>query len=468
MWYTISLESHELFKSVLSQLNRAGVLAAEAPALTLAGAAIPNAIAFPEEDVPCALKVLGLDNPPSTTTDDSRFRLLLDNPVTTLLPPGEDAVAVRATLLPFAEELGTRIVVTNAQGVCLPACNDTGVLRIHIHSAPAVPAGAQQQSAYTCIPSAFGLTLPTGCSDGLTPSGLGRPIKTPEEGVTVAEALGGTLCVLCDLTHPTGSGEIIRELLSRIMERYLDLHSPQIADDPQAAYVQACGRRARLRRALLDAKVHELTAEMGRLSNLLVERARERERVQDELEGLQRRGASLADFEQEYAGLSAMPHVERVEVRSGHLVVHTNEIFIQRWGQTFALGPYELRIPFDGGRVFIHSKRPKFYGDSRAVYAHPHIWGVEDGNFICYGTIAADVPKLLAAREYTVVADLLVKFLHEINDQEERARNILRELWQPLNEAKPCICEKINERREAHENPIQPGSQEEDGSLCQT
>jgi len=423
-------------------------------AMTLVGTAFPI-VGFPEYEREKVLEVLGfpLPPPPSIPLDDSRFRLLLNQQVTVVLQPGEDSMAVKTALLPYAEELGERIVVTNAFGGCVPTCSEQeGVLRIHVHAAPAAPPAAQPQTIQTTqIPIAFGLALPAGVSEALTPSGIGQPILTPEERVVVAEALPGNLYILLDVTHCTAPADLIHTLLSRIMELFLQLHHPAVQEaDPKQAYIKACLGRLRMRRAYLEWKSAELGTEMARLSQLLVERAKDREHVLDELDGLKRRGASVAGrFAAEYEELRTLPHVQGVDVRGRYLHLYLSPIHICHAGESYPLGPYEVRIPLDGSQIAIRSDTPRWGRDER-LYMHPHVWGLDQDQTICWGNIASDVAKLLAAREYGVLARLLIEFLHQINKNEARAVEVLR-LWRPLERPGPCTCEAKTRRRRAHQ-----------------
>lgn len=354
MWHVVCFSESALaryFRAKMKKLGAVTVSNRDVPSLTLAKSNLPNAVAFPVEDMPYALAVLDISQPVFTPLDDPRFKLLLREDVTVLLPPGEGTWAVKATLRPFAEELGEKIVVVNAGGSCLPPTKSPSVLRIYIHCAPAL-AGSPQAPSYTTIGQAWGIPLPCGVCDAITPTGIGKPIITTDEAMTIAEVLDGVVYVLADITHPaSNSGEIIREVLSRILEKYLLMRLPKRrADDqdPKAAYVRACLQRARLRRALLQAKAHEITVELERLGNLLLEKTRERERVLSELHCLEQTGPDLAEIEQEWEALVRYPHVKQIKIKGDFLIVHTDEILIQRWGKSFMLGPYEIRIPFDG------------------------------------------------------------------------------------------------------------------------
>lgn len=153
----------------------------------------------------------------------------------------------------------------------------------------------------------------------------------------------------------------------------------------------------------------------------------------------QRAEALEASLEDEFDRLSRSPHVQRIEVTHSHLIVTLDHIMVDYAGQRYPLGPYRILLPLDGGRVRVQSEHPKFH-ESR-LYHHPHVWGPE-GDQICYGDIAADIAKLLAEKEFGLAIDMLIEFLHDINDNEERARRVLQALWKPLDPVKPCTCEK--------------------------
>lgn len=440
--YALYAETEELAQLWLKQLQQAGV-AAEIQFLSLGGASFQGVV-FPAQERSKALEVLGLaEIPPTTSVDGASHQLLLPTRVLPLLAPGEDAAAVRAALMPYAEELDTHMVVTNGRGGSVFVHHDPKVLRIHIYAFPMLTGARQPQVQYLQIPTIFGVGLPPGTCDGLTPTGLGKPIVAPEENVTVAEVFEGALYVLLNLTHPcTISSEIIRSVLSPIMELYLQTVRPRAISriTSRRQYAQACARRLRVRRALLESKLDELREEIIQLSYRLAEKTRERRQALEELTILEQRAEALeASLEDEFDRLSQSPHVQRIEVTHSHLIVTLDHIMVDYAGQRYSLGPYRILLPLDGGRVRVQSEHPKFY-ESR-LYHHPHVWGPE-GDQICYGDIAADIAKLLAEKEFGLAIDMLIEFLHDVNDDEERARRVLQALWKPVDPAKPCTCKQ--------------------------
>lgn len=440
--YALYAENEELAQLWLKQLQQAGV-AAEIQFLSLGGTSFQG-VAFSAPERLKALEVLGLaETPPATSVDGASHQLLLPTRVLPLLAPGENASAVRAALMPYAEELDAHIVVTNGRGGGVLVHHDPKILRIHIYAFPMLVGARQPQVQYLQIPTIFGVGLPPGACDALTPTGLGKPIVAPEENVTVAEVFEGALYVLLNLTHPCAvSSELIRSVLSPIMELYLQTVRPRaisrIASRRQ--YAQACARRLRVRRTLLESKLDELGEEIVQLSYRLAEKTRERRQVLEELTMLEQRAEALeASLEDEFDRLSRSPHVQRIEVTHSHLVVTLDHIMVDYAGQQYPLGPYRILLPLDGGRVRVQSEHPRFY-ESR-LYHHPHVWGPE-GDQICYGDIAADIAKLLAEKEFGLAIDMLIAFLHEINDNEERARRVLQALWKPVDSTKPCTCKQ--------------------------
>lgn len=440
--YALYVETEELAQLWLKQLQQASV-AAEMQFLSLGGVSFQSVV-FPTQERSKALEVLGLaEIPPTTSVDGASHQLILPTRVLPILAPGENASAVRAALMPYAEELDAHIVVTNGRGGGVFVHHDPKILRIHIYAFPMLAGARQPQVQYVQIPTVFGVGLPSGACDGLTPTGLGKPIVAPEENVTVAEVFEGALYVLLNLTHPCAvSSELIRSVLSPIMELYLRMVRPRapLRVASRTQYAQACARRLRVRRALLESKLDELREEIIQLSYRLAEKTRERRQVLEELTMMEQQAKSLeASLEDEFDQLSRSPHVQRIEVTHSHLIVTLDHIMVDYAGQQYPLGPYRVLLPLDGGRVRVQSEHPKFY-ESR-LYHHPHVWGPE-GDQICYGDIAADIAKLLAEKEFGLAIDMLIAFLHEINDDEERARRVLQALWKPTDSAKLCTCEK--------------------------
>jgi hypothetical protein len=444
--YALYAETEEIAQLWQRQLRQAGITA-EVKLVSLGGTAFQSVV-FPEECRAHAVEVLGIAEPVlATPVDGTPYQLLLTQRVLVLFAPGENAKAVRAVLTPYAEELDTHIVVINGRGSCLPVHDDPGVLRICIYAFPILPGAQQPQVQYVQIPAAFGINLPPGVYDGLTPTGLGRPLVAPEENVTVAEICDKTIYVLFNLAYPcAASGELIRSVLSSIIELYLQALRPQSLGraDPRTLYARACARRLRVRRALLESRIEELGEEIARLGSALIERTRERRHALEELEVLQNRTKALEEsFAEEYDRLCQSPHVQRIEVTQSQLIVTLDHIMVDYGGQRYPLGPYRVLLPLDGGRVRVQSEHPRFY-ESR-LYHHPHVWGAE-GEQICYGDIAADVAKLLAEREFALALDMLIAFLHEVNEGEERAWKVLQALWKPLDKPKPCACERRDDR----------------------
>lgn len=438
--YALYAETEELAQLWLTHLRQAGI-AAEMQFLSLGGVSFQSVV-FPTPERSKAFEALGLaETLPTTSVDGASHQLLLPTRVLPLLAPGENASAVRAALIPYAEELDIHIVVTNGRGGGVLVHHDPKVLRIHIYAFPMLVGARQPQVQYLQIPTIFGVGLPPGACDGLTPTGLGKPIVAPDENITVAEVFEGALYVLLNLTYPCAvSSELIRSVLSSIMELHLQTVSPRAVSRvaSRTQYAQACARRLRVRRALLESKLDELREEIVQLSYRLAEKTRERRQVLEELRTLMQRTEALeASLEDEFDRLSQLPHIQLIEVTHSHLIVTLDRIMVDYAGQQYPLGPYRILLPLDGGRVRVQSEHPKFY-ESR-LYHHPHVWGPE-GDQICYGDIAADIAKLLAEKEFALAVDMLIEFLHEINDNEGRAREVLQALWKPVDSAKPCTC----------------------------
>jgi hypothetical protein len=441
MWYALSFRSEVDAKIAAETLqNRKLVGEVHPVALPFTPETTFPAVVFPEEMREDVLSALALQDGPTTATSDPKLRLILGEPVTVLLPCGDLVDAVVQVLRIYASELGRglSLVASNPHGKpCVPVEEDR-VLHIRFYSSPRPSTQAQT------FAKLFGKVLPAGVRDGLAPSGAGVPLAAPE-GV-VAEAHGNNLYILCDLPHPADE-ELTRTILAQILELFLEFQvrgeSPghRRGDDAEA-YVQVCLRRQRLRLVELTGRREALARKMADAQQAIRDCLRGLEEVDLVLQGVGERQASeLEAARQEYQTLLNLPHVERAETVGGYLHVHTNEIFLQQSGQTYLMGKYAIRIPlFDGSPLAIVNQAPKRSGT--AVYHHPHVSG--DGASMCLGNWAPGISQLIASRQWVLVTQSVLEFLHHVNAAGSGYIKFLQTHWTPLEKARPCSCQILS------------------------
>lgn len=438
-WQALYCTDEKRAEHLAKQLNAHDVMAAPHQ-LTIAGNAF-YCVVFPEADHRLAMRALGLPEVlPSIQTDDSTYELIFDRPVISLLPQwSSNAMASTALAQAFARDVGVCFIMVYGWGAALPVItmprSSNDVFRLCFY---AVPPHGQQPPQVTQLSVAFGMALPN--VNLLSPSGLGKPIQTPE-GYTVAEVLPGNLYVLLDLVNTPSNSDMVFLVLSRILEQALPLTTPVGVETEREEYAWLCSTRARVRHALLEFKLREVTSELERTSKLMALKAAEQEQVLAELEALRQRQGSLLlqEYMQEYDQLiTNNPHIEKITIEDNKIHVQTNEILLNYANATRVMGRYHLYIPLEGGTVSIVNEAPKRTADGRIVH-HPHV--VDE--MICLGELAGSIANLIARREYAEAIQELIGFLHQFNPLDHYREYL--SLWEPLRRPRPCSCE-INKK----------------------
>jgi hypothetical protein len=432
MWNALILKEEQV-KAALAELKKKGLVAHPYPISlpSAPGLAFPG-IVFPEEAEEEILSALGLIGGPRVATTDPRLRLILTDKVTILGQRGDKQGALADVFRIYAPELGAYILAANPHGNASPPTDEEGVLHVRFFSTPIGP-------KRTVLDKAFGHALPPGMKDSLMPSGLGVPIRS--EGAIIGELVGGTLYILFDLPHATPDEELPRNLLARVLEEVLEVRARSRGDGREESmeerYIRLALRRQRLRTVALLGRRAALKAKLSEARNAIFQAKSGLKEAEREL-ALLGRGDPREAAEKEIRALKNHPHVQRIVIDGDYLSVFTDEIFLQHEGKTYNLGKYQIKVPLEGGgRLAILNLSPKMAGNEQVH--HPLITGA-DGRTMCLGNFAP-VISLIAERQWGLVAQLILQFLHHVNPAHEIYVRRLQSLWTPLEEPRPCTCQ---------------------------
>ena len=377
-------------------------------------------LAFPKSEKEKVFEILGISSSRFEEYETEQENLLLlvkRDDFEVILENRSDMHAwdlIKPVLTEFAEILETNIYVSNPHGSAVEPRNEDGKLFIRFWSIPRVTRAAR-------IRKPFGISISEGQSDARLATGDGIPVIDDERQV-VAEICGGTLYVLFDLPH---SEDNAAPLMTSIMTRYTLLKkSPEefnrmlaeIAENElkrsRKAYVKECGRRLRNTIRTLKSDLRDQEKNITDSQKLIVESVRREQEIRKALDlFLSDSSKEDALYASEFDKLVAVPGVVKVVVnKEGLISIFTDQIDVRYSGATYDIGKFRIDIITDGSEGAV-----RCYNLTRNTggYAHPHIRS--DGK-CCLGNISDGVAKLIGSHEYSVLAQLMLRFLGVVNE----------------------------------------------------
>ena len=152
-----------------------------------------------------------------------------------------------------------------------------------------------------------------------------------------------------------------------------------------------------------------------------------------------------------------IPEVNSVRVFTSQIVVNTGMIKCI----DVPLGPWRIVINTSTDTISLSTPNP-ITKDTGDIAHHPHVFGL---NHTCWGTGAAALSSLLAARDYGSVILFIVEFLKTFNNlgdggQYNRTYEALKARWQHDVQVKKAAAEKVREKRSAAKKEKQEKSKE--------
>ena len=454
MWFL--LEGHE---DQVGVLNGLGIPAATISANTNFGTR--SGISFPDRDAERVLATLGLDRNldhyeklPTNQDNTVYFRLREEfedaaesGPRVTIESHEDQAKAFRPVFRKWADQLGISIRLFNPhQGVRRPEAGE-GTLYIYNWGVPT--SGVDS----THVNTIFGERMEgDGQSDALEPTGRGTAIRD-DDGHIVAEVLPWNIYVLNDLVHH--GNESSRRAMDKIIEASLpaalggasgDISAKIAAYKKQAekrrldaerakeekrqadekakieafkreipkrreAYIKACSSRLA---GVFEQKQKELQAnrkQAEKLTQALVKAYQDLEILEAEVKGLEAGASGAEKFGAEFDALTNNPSIDRVEVDGRSVKIYTKDMCIDWNSNRWNFGPFLIDCGIDG-TLRMYSLRYSITNSNDTV--HPH---VKQGSAGCLGNIGADVAKLIAQHEFSILAQLIIAFLQSYNPE---------------------------------------------------
>jgi len=410
-WYLV--EMVEMTKDQKAVLVAARVPLVE---LKIAKPRVISGVAFPEEEKPRVLEMLGLSSSPleETPTDQDGVWLLSRKlpaaTVTVASWEGKNQSGFVKVALDVLGQLGRNIVL-HVPHQSRAAPKRDGQFHIWFWSSPV---GVADQP----VPATM-WGIPVDCRDnGYAPSGQGIPI-IEEAGWAVGELVEfDNLYIHHDLCHKGTDHElsIFRYLLEEVAAELSA--SPEkeaerqrkLAEASKKAYVRECERRLENSIAATRAAIEKGEKEIRDAQQRITELVRSCSGFQKKLEQLENSKAELEQsFALEFDKLEAIPGVKKVGVRNGLISIFTDEVDIEYNGKVYNVGAFRIDIYTNGSNGGV-----RCFNLTRTVdgYCHPHI---KENGECCLGNIAAGVAKLIGEYQYSVLAELMLRFIHSVN-----------------------------------------------------
>lgn len=198
-------------------------------------------------------------------------------------------------------------------------------------------------------------------------------------------------------------------------------------------YIAACEKIIQERLVHVAEQVKRSESTLRDVSQTIVQENRKLEELRPELSRLKEAlEVDRKKYSNDFEHLISLKGVKRVALgANGVLSVFTKTIFVTVAKRRWELGDYEIKF-FPNGILNILNLRIQQL-TKQNYYQHPHVF-FEDGRSVCLGNIQEGVFQLIAARDYAVATQILIDFLHTINQNPHQPHYLdyLRENWKPL------------------------------------
>lgn len=379
-------------------------------------------ISFPESEKEKVIEILGLTGHELTESPTDKtgvFILESWQPKVVVENDSnmENLFLFKPVIEKYAKLLSLDIYASNPHGRPRDAKKEPRKLFLYFWSAP--------RYNEIKISSVFGIVLEDGQKDACEPSGHGYVIRDEKE-TAVAEIVEGTLYILFDLPH----GPNAAELLEKIMEVYLNLiidpkemeklnreNVKRNLEITKNAYVVECSKRLKNETDKARQAIETAEANITKYQIALVEAIRNEKENRQKISDLERfKNEKEKEFAKEFSNLLKIPGVEKVEVRSGLIEVYTSQIDVDYKEEIYNIGKFRIDIytSGSGGGVRCYNLTRKVTDESN-VYFHPHI---KASGVCCLGNLSDGVAKLIAEYQYSVLAQIMIRYLQSVNSSD--------------------------------------------------
>jgi len=418
-----------------------------------------SGIAFPEDEKDRVIELLGLGGIPlvETRTNHEDIFLLERRTHQVLLRSNSNMEAwesIQPVIKEFAIALETDIVVSNPHGKSIQPGTGDGPLEIRFYSTPTMTPDCKKT-----YKRAFNIELADGQMDGLKPTGKGIQISDAD-GLVVAELHNRTLYVLFDLPHAHRADGIMRAILREFALLKISPEEREIAKKEalerqlemyRREYVRECMKRIDFQQKEISKAIDANEKALNEVSQNIVAYTRALEEYYEKRRHLESVGKEKEDlFRSEYDKLLQLPKVQKVRVEDGCVSVYTTTIFFEYKNRTYELGDYRIDI-YSNGTLHIENERVREL-TNQTRFEHPHVFN-DGGQNVCLGNIRDGVFQLIGRYEYAVAAQILIDFLHTVNERDHGGQYIgyLTKNWKPLSEKDK---QRRQRREHGNKNPV--------------
>jgi hypothetical protein len=257
----------------------------------------------------------------------------------------------------------------------------------------------------------FGYMLESSQNDGYYESQSSDwEIRTPE-GDCIAEVIGNTMFVLCDIPHGPNSAAIVRNIMAEYAKGKPAGTSVDVGRDRMFKLVKdlTAVRVAKVQETMAQNQrnlddyfrhVQDLTAKIA-ADKVFIENTQAGEEVQRER------------CQREFDRLLNMAHVVKLYISGAEISITTDYLPFTYKKRLYQGHEYTLRLLPKLGKMFIRraDSRPLV----RESYAHPHVNG--EGT-PCFGNISKAMFGLLSQLEFAALTQILIEYLQVCNESD--------------------------------------------------
>lgn len=254
----------------------------------------------------------------------------------------------------------------------------------------------------------------------------GVPILS-SEGYEVGAVDGNNLFLYHDLVHTGSNDELLiwQDLLHEVVKVLATTDETFDRDRARTLYGQLCSRRISQQMRENETKRSVLREEADTFSKKHAAALRQLDQVDKEAGLLATAAASSQEkFEKEFDSLLQVPKIRAVSFRGKTLVISTDIITAinPATGKTHEIGKFKFIIDTELSTVRLMNQTRLVHGYRERMQA-PHVF--PDGR-PCLGNLEVTIPSLVAAYEFSALAQILIAYIESVNLEDGAGRYIQR------------------------------------------
>ena len=406
-------------------------------------------IAFPEENLDLVLTILEISREQisnTVTTDITDVCLISKKQVVTSPAPShspktsftvhksgdnlENWSVMEPILKKYTTLLQKDIHCSNPHGKTKSpiTCSSPQELHILFWSAPFEPGKEVAKTRRTDI---FGIRLTNGQPDALLPKNKGL-ILYDRTHTPVAEYYENTLYILFDLPHGDNSDVLLDNILQEFLVSQqftpdqIEERNKFLLENQKENYYNLADKRRTNQIARLKSTIQETESNYNAYYKKLVEFHQKMLENSQHLYLLENNTEQEKEkIEKEFNNFISHPNIEKLTVEGSQIVVITKPLLMSYQVQspvevvderhpvgTYKLGKMKIVIYVTENKIRIHNLDSK----PNNGYSHPH---VKPEGLCCFGNIESDTIKLLAAKEFYILTNLIIEYLQTYNTRDQ-------------------------------------------------